>query len=124
MPVVHKIDNALEKTYIPFFGLIIFTNVLYFITYFGLMNINQKYIEILNIGIQLFICLFLLVRFNPLRDHELRQYDAKIIFASALLLGSNLIGSVYNDWPVLSKIVNALKGGKVDTLGKKVDTLG
>jgi hypothetical protein len=110
MPVVHKIDNALEKTYLPFFGLILITNALYFTTYFGLMKIDQKYIEILNITIQLFICLFLLIRFNPLRDHELRQYDAKIIFASALLLGSNLLGSVYNDWHLLTKIANTLGG--------------
>jgi hypothetical protein len=110
MPVVRKIDNALEKTYLPFFGLIIITNALYFTTYFKLMNINQKYIEILNIAIQVFICLFLLIRFNPLRDHELRQYDAKIIFASAVLLSTNLLGSVYNDWPILSKIINKLGG--------------
>ncbi len=110
MPVVHKIDNALDKTYFPFFGLIIITNALYLVTYLGLMNIDKKYTEILNIVIQAFICIFLLLRFNPLREHELRQYDAKIIFASAVLLGTNLVGSVYNDWPILSKISTKLGG--------------
>jgi hypothetical protein len=107
MPVVHKIDDALEKTYLPFLGIIGITYVLYAITYLGLMSINHKYIEILNIITQLFICVFLLVRFNPLRDHELRKYDAKIIFGSAILLGINLIGNVYIDWNTLS---NALFG--------------
>lgn len=110
MPVVHKIDNVLDKTYIPFFALIIFTNALYFTTYLGLMSINQKYIELLNICIQLFVCLFLLIRFNPLREHELRRYDARIIFASAVLLGSNLVGSIYNDWNILTKIMDRLGG--------------
>jgi len=37
---------------------------------------------------QVFVCTFLIYRFNPLRKqtHTLKPYDAKIIFSSALFL--------------------------------------
>jgi hypothetical protein len=94
MPVVHKIDDALEISYKPFLGMIGLTYLLYIITYFGLLSINTQYIELLNIITQLFICIFLLVRFNPFREHELRKYDAKIIFGSGVLLSMNLLGHI------------------------------
>jgi hypothetical protein len=42
--------------------LLVLLNVLYIGTYFGIMRYNVKYIDYLNIGVQLFICLFLISR--------------------------------------------------------------
>lgn len=105
MPIIYKIDNALEKSYKPFMIMIGLTYLLYFITFFGLLSINHKYIEWLSIATQMFICIFLLIRFNPFRNHELRKYDSKIIFGSAILLGINIVGSTYiSMWDILTSI--------------------
>lgn len=84
------IDSILE-----FFGkyyimAIILFHALYIMIFLGVLSINAQYINLLNTFIQLFIGTFLIWRFNPFRTHELRQYDAKIIFGSGIFLLTNL----------------------------------
>lgn len=89
--VIHKLDEIFELIKKPFYiVMIILVNVLYITAYFGIMKYNVKYLEYLNIGIQLFICIFLIIRFNPLRKHHLKEFDANIIFGSAIYLLVNL----------------------------------
>ena len=64
--------------------------VIYVLTFVGLVYINPLYLTAFNILIQSFVCIFLLIRFHPYREHELRKYDSKIIFSSALFLLVNL----------------------------------
>jgi hypothetical protein len=64
--------------------------VIYVLTFIGLVYINPLYLTAFNILIQSFVCIFLLIRFHPYREHELRNYDSKIIFSSALFLLVNL----------------------------------
>jgi hypothetical protein len=71
-------------------GLLYFS---YFIIFFGIYNINTRYVHLLSIFVHVFICLFLLLRFNPFVKAELRQYDSNIIFGSALLLLFNVVFS-------------------------------
>ena len=70
--------------------LILLINALTIAAYFGILNYNVKYIDYLNIGIQLFICIFLIIRFHPFRKHHLKEFDANIIFGSAVYLLVNL----------------------------------
>ena len=70
--------------------LILLINALTISAYFGILNYNVKYIDYLNIGIQLFICIFLIIRFHPIRKHQLKEFDANIIFGSAVYLLVNL----------------------------------
>ena len=64
--------------------------ITYVLTFVGLVYINPMYLTTFNILIQSFVCIFLLIRFHPYREHHLRQYDSKIIFSSALFLLINL----------------------------------
>jgi len=65
-------------------------HVIYISLFFGFLSIESTYIRVLNIGIQLFIGLFLIWKFNPFRTHEYKKYDSRIIFGSGIFLLTNL----------------------------------
>jgi hypothetical protein len=54
------------------------------------MNLSHKipeYLSILQNGLKYYVCFFLIVRFNPLFSHsEFTQFDADIVFSSAIFL--------------------------------------
>lgn len=58
----------------------------------GLPNMNlsykiPEYLTILQNGLKYYVCFFLIVRFNPLFSHsEFTQFDADIVFSSAIFL--------------------------------------
>lgn len=85
------IETLFERIKKPIYLLIIGAIYLsYFLVVFGIYAVNPIYIEHLSVFIQVFICLFLIIRFHPFRSHELRDFDDKLIFGSGLLLISNL----------------------------------
>jgi hypothetical protein len=55
------------------------------------------------------VCLFLIIRFHPYRKHELRNFDAKIIFASAILLLTNTGLSKYYIYKIKNDIESNIK---------------
>lgn len=84
--------NLLEKVKIPIYVVSIATMyMMYFVVFFGIFEIDDNYIRIMQVAIQTIICLFLLIRFNPFMKPELKPYDSNIIFTSAVLLLSNVI---------------------------------
>jgi hypothetical protein len=115
MVSLSTIDRILEHSYLPFYGLVILAHVLYLITYIGVFYIDITYIHILNVLTQTFICVFLLIRFFPYRQHQLNKYDTSIIFGSALLLASNLIATEYSKTAMGRMVYNT-----TNHLGKKV----
>lgn len=58
----------------------------YIVLFMGVVNFNPAYITDLKLLMQVVICVILIYRFNPFRTHELKKYDANIIFSSALFL--------------------------------------
>jgi hypothetical protein len=93
------------------FVLIIF-NLIYFSALFGIVFINSTYIDIFNIIVHSFLCLFLMYRFNPLRKNiELKHYDQVIIFSSAffLLLNLGVVEFVKTGFSNGENILNKLK---------------
>ena len=74
-----------------YFGSIALLYISYFILFFGIYNINIKYVSILRTFVSVFICMFLILRFNPFVKAELLPYDANIIFGSAMLLLFNVV---------------------------------
>lgn len=85
------IDDVLDKIKLPIYisGIYII-NITYILALIGIIFIDPVQINKLNIAVQLFVCLFLILRFHPFRTHELRKYDSQIIFGSALFLLANL----------------------------------
>ena len=58
----------------------------YIVLFMGVVNFNPAYITDLELLMQVVICVILIYRFNPFRTHELKKYDANIIFSSAVFL--------------------------------------
>ncbi len=55
----------------------------------GVIYVNPTFIENVSFMIRIFVCLFLIIRFHPFREHELRKYDGQIIFIAAIFLLTN-----------------------------------
>jgi hypothetical protein len=86
----YTFDKILDKIKKPiFFTTIGFIYISYFLIFFGIFFINKRYIELFSNLLVTFVCLFLIIRFHPFRKHELREFDASIIFVSAILLITN-----------------------------------
>lgn len=85
------IDDTLDKIKIPVFKTgVVLLQFSYILTLFGIIYIDPVQINKLHIIVQLFVCIFLILRFHPFRTHELRKYDSQIIFGSAVFLLANL----------------------------------
>ena len=68
----------------------IIINVAFFlliISILGFSQYSQKYLEYLDYYVRIYICLFLIWRFNPLRStYEITSLDIKIAFNSGVFL--------------------------------------
>jgi hypothetical protein len=87
----NKIDRILDFFGSYYFYIIILLNILYVLLFFGILSINYIYVNYLNVGIQIFTCIFLLLRFHPYRKHKITKYDSIIITHSAIFLLINLL---------------------------------
>jgi hypothetical protein len=98
-----SIDARLDKIKLPiYYGIMTVIYLSYALAFFGIWYVNQNYIYILNVVVQTFVCAFLIYRFHPFRTHELRKYDAKLIFGSGMILFINLVSvellKIYNTY--------------------------
>jgi hypothetical protein len=85
----------LQHTTYIYFVTLLSLHIAYFLMYFDIMKFNETVINYSDIAIQTFICLVLLLRFNPWRKVQLTDYDRDIIFGSAVILLGNLTISKY-----------------------------
>ena len=110
-PILSYVDNFLDGLVPYYIYVIAFFHLAYVVVFIGLVELNEKYLNVLDISIQTFICFFLITRFNPFRKHIFRPSDAKIIFGSATFLLLNL-GFV--------KLFNQTARNKLDDVLKNV----
>jgi drug/metabolite transporter (DMT)-like permease len=89
---IDRFANGLPRTI--FIGSALFY-ALYLVLFFGLVSINEIYINYLHVGIQVTISLFLLIRFHPFRNHVLEPQDGPVIFSAAIFLLTSLGLSQY-----------------------------
>ena len=95
MKFLNKLENILDNISPYYIFLIIIFHVLnisYIIlfVFFGIVIVDQIYIKYYSRFIQLFVCLFLLIKVHPFREHVLKPGDSNIIFGSAFILLINL----------------------------------
>jgi len=82
-----EIESSLELIKKPVYvAMIVLLYSCYFLIYIEFFYINPEYIKNLSIAIRLFVCAFLLYKFHPFREHKLSHFDDKLIFASAILI--------------------------------------
>jgi len=66
---------------------IIISYILYGISIIGLSRNAPMYIQTLDSYVKIYICLFLIYRFNPLRNKiEFTELDRKIVFSAGLFI--------------------------------------
>lgn len=83
--------NIIENTKRPVYLFLIFVLYFsYFLALFGIYYIKPEFTGFFTFAINVFIGLFLIIRFHPFQKHELKYFDDKLIFASGLILLSNI----------------------------------
>jgi hypothetical protein len=72
----------------------------------GLLPTFPLYLTYLNNFIHIYICLFILYRFNPFRHVKFSELDRKIVFSSGLILFTTFIldSSTFNWFKQLLKL--------------------
>ena len=65
--------------------------VTYIAVAIGLIPTFPLYLTYLNTFIHIYICLFILYRFNPLRHIKFSELDRKIVFSSGVILFTTFI---------------------------------
>jgi hypothetical protein len=86
--------------------------VLFIIVLLGVSTTAPKYLSSLEKFLKLYVSLFLLWRFNPLRKKPFRRFDRRVVFSCALFLLTTTILTdaviIYLE-KVKGKVVNFLK---------------
>lgn len=88
--ILKILDDVLDLSGNYYKYILITLHLTYALLLFGIVAINPSYLRELNIFIQSFVCLFLIVKFNPFRKHVLKENDSRIIFSSAIFLLINM----------------------------------
>ena len=80
----HQLHNWQERV----FDIIIYvTYILMILSAFGLSQSAPKYLQSLDYYVRIYICLFLIWRFNPLRSrYEFTDLDRKIAFSAGVFI--------------------------------------
>lgn len=74
-----------QSHFFDFFVYLSYT--LIFISAIGISQIDPKYLDSLDYYIRIYICLFLIWRFNPLRsEYEFTELDRKIAFSAGAFI--------------------------------------
>lgn len=118
----NKLTNTIDKFLdglVPYYiYTIVCIHISYILLFIGLVQINTSYLSILDTTIQFFVCLFLIIRFNPFRKHDFKEQDSHIIFGSATFLLLNLgFIKIFNQY--FSDIPSKVKD-KITTMGKEI----
>jgi hypothetical protein len=60
--------------------------ILYFLTLFGLSRQAPEYLKYLQFLIQIYVCLFLIIRFNPFITTKFTSLDRRVAFSAGLFI--------------------------------------
>jgi len=75
-----------------------FAIIILYLTYFfiaiGMFPNNPEYVTYLTYFIRLYICIMLIIRFNPFRKLKYTEFDKNLVFGAALFMLSTLIVNV------------------------------
>jgi hypothetical protein len=83
-------ENVLEKIKVHvYIWLLIIPYILYFLAFIGIWSVDPSYFRIISVTMQIYVALFLMIRFHPFRKQEIRPNDDYLILGSAFLLLAN-----------------------------------
>lgn len=86
--IFYDLDKIQDKT----LDVILFiTYFLYFLLALGIYFISPQYINLLHDIVKIYICFFLIYRFNPWRNTKCNHLDKRIAFSAGFFLLSTTI---------------------------------
>ena len=89
--VSHRILDNITDIIGKYYGILpTILLISYGLIFIGVIYINPEYLYRFKTMMQVLVCIFLIYRFHPYRNHVLQKYDAKIIFSSAMFLLVNI----------------------------------
>lgn len=93
------------------FDIIIYsTYFLIIIAYLGLSENATEYIDTLNFYLKIYVCLYLIYRFNPLTRNKFTEFDRKVAFRSGLfILTTTFINQYVSKIGIVSKVLSAIE---------------
>lgn len=99
-----KVDHVAIYVYIIS---LLFIHLGYLAVFFGVFAAIPTFIKYLNIGVQILLCFFLMIRFHPFREnYKLKPVDIMFIFGSAFLLFTNLVLVELVQVPTVGNYIN------------------
>lgn len=106
--------NRLNYIEEKFFRVVIYTTYfLIFVIFFGFKTYAPKILDFINYYLKIYICLFLIWRFNPFREvKEITRLDRHIIFNSGVIVLTTTALNGYLNYikqKVTQKIDKAIK---------------
>lgn len=92
--------NTLHEFQERLFTIVIYISyILIILSFFGLSETAPQYLQYLDYYIRIYICLFLIWRFNPLRSHyEFTNLDGRIAFSAGLFILTTTALNQYLDY--------------------------
>jgi hypothetical protein len=95
--VFHKSIHQFQSN--VFTAIIYLTWTLYIAIALGLSAAAPEYLDDLQYYVKIYICLFLIFRFNPFRRVQFTKLDSRIAFSAGLfLLATTAIGSILKNY--------------------------
>ena len=89
--VSHRIQDNVTDIICKYYGVLpTILLIAYGLIFMGVIYINSEYLYMFKTMMQVIVCIFLIYRFHPYRNHVLQKYDAQIIFSSAMFLLVNI----------------------------------
>lgn len=80
-------DSAIYTIQHNLFTFIILVSyILLILIYLGWSSSASSYLDIIDYYLRIYVCLFLIWRFNPFRKIEFTELDRKIVFSAGLFL--------------------------------------
>jgi hypothetical protein len=110
--VSDKIDKVYDYAGDYYLYIIFWFHLIYFSVIFGIMTLDIHLLNSFNIFIHTMVCVFLILRFNPLREkNRLRENDSRIIYSSSLflLLNMGVVEIIRKFFPVYSQRIDDVK---------------
>lgn len=91
--------------YLFYFISIVIINAFYIAVYLGVFVSVPEYIVVWYTFVQVFLCLILIYRYNPLRQKiDFNEFDSRLIFGAACILLNNIVSI-----PLLMSFLDPLK---------------
>jgi hypothetical protein len=101
-----KIENITIPVYV---GSLAIVHIVYIAVFLGIFVAVPKYIHILNIGIQAFLCLILLLRFHPFQNNpKLQPGDNMFIFGVVIIVFTNVVLVELTKIPIINEWVSSI----------------